>query len=692
MRSSLLLLLIAASAGAQSDTIPPPRRGDTAYLAPTVVTVLRTTIELSRAPFAVGVADRDQIQRGKPGLALDEALAGIAGVQVDNRFNYALGERISIRGLGARAQFGVRGVRVLLDGIPMTLADGQTTLNNVDVASVARAEVIRGPASAQHGNAAGGVIQLESDRGDDVTSRPVGGELRNLMGDDGLWRHQLALRARSAKRAVAISGSRLSFGGYRDWNDARNDHVNFRLGQDFTAGAFALLGNWVGYDAHNPGALPRDSAALKPEMAWPANKNTFRTGEEGRQGQLGATWRQRIRFLDLDVSAHGLRRHVDNPIPQRIVVIDRDAGGGRLALSGAPTVLGRQARMSAGTETQLQWDTRENFVNTNGARGAVALDQLERVRNSAVFAQADIDISRRLLLMVGARHDRIRFDVTDRLVSPTNPDDSGERAMSATSPSIGLTLSAASHLDIYSNYSTSFETPTTSELANQESGAGGMNPSLDPQRTRSTEVGINGRVRLRNVVGSYQVAAYRARVRDALIPFEIVTAPGRQFFRNAGSTKHQGVETAASLVLPANLSVRASYTYTDALFERYSVTTGTTTVTYDGNQVPGVARNRADAMLSFQPARLFIDFETRASSAIPVNDANTERSGSYVIHSLRAGLRDLRLGEVQFGPHVGVLNLFDRAHNTSVVINAFGGRFYEPGPPRSMYAGLNARF
>lgn len=264
--------------------------------------------------------------------------------------------------------------------------------------------------------------------------------------------------------------------------------------------------------------------------------------------------------------------------------------------------------------------------------------------------------------------------------------------MSATSPSAGLTWSATSQLDVYSNYSTSFETPTTSELANQESGAGGMNGSLDPQRTRSIEVGINGRVRLPNVVGSYQVAAYQARVRDALIPFEVATAPGRQYFRNAGSTKHRGVETAASLVLPSRFSLRASYTYTDALFERYAVTTGTTTTTYDGNQVPGVARNRADATLSIQPERLFVDFETRASSAIPVNDANTERSASYVIHSLRAGLRDVQVGAVRFAPHVGVLNLFDRAYNTSVVINAFGGRYYEPGPPRSVYAGLNAKF
>src|ERR1700741_2608732 len=179
-------LFVASQAAAQADTT----RRDTTFLAPTIVTVTRTPLDASRAPMAVGVTTREQIQRGKPGFALDEALAGIPGVQVDNRFNYALGERISIRGFGARAQFGVRGVRVLLDGIPMTLADGQTSLNNADVATVARAEVIRGPASALHGNAGGGVIQLETDRLG-VAQRNPGGSLRSDYGEHGLLRTQV---------------------------------------------------------------------------------------------------------------------------------------------------------------------------------------------------------------------------------------------------------------------------------------------------------------------------------------------------------------------------------------------------------------------------------------------------------------------------------------------------------------------
>ena len=205
-------------------------------------------------------------------------------------------------------------------------------------------------------------------------------------------------------------------------------------------------------------------------------------------------------------------------------------------------------------------------------------------------------------------------------------------------------------------------------------------------------MGANGRVGVAGVLGSSQLALYDARVRDALIPFEVPAAPGRQFFRNAGSTKHRGVEAATSLVLPRALFLRAAYTYTDAHFEHYAVTTGGSTTVYDDREVPGVARNRADATLGFQPRRFFLEWETRAVSAIAVNDANSERAPSYVIHNIRGGLRELRVGAVDIAPHVGLMNVFDRLYITSVVINAFGGRYYEPGPPRSVYGGFAARF
>lgn len=687
LKGATLVLLPLALAAQQDSTV----RRDTAVLAPTVVTVTRTPLALERAPFAVGVTRRDEIQRGKPGFALDEALAGIAGVQVDNRFNWAQGERISIRGFGARAQFGVRGVRVLLDGIPMTLADGQTSLNNIDVSTVARAEVIRGPASALHGNAAGGVIQLESDVARNITTRPLGGELRVTGGDHGLRRGQTTVAGVAGASAYAVSASRLRFDGYRQWNESRNDHLTARVNRARERGDIAVVANYVDFDARSPGGLSAALLAANRDTAF-ANNLRFQTGERGRQGQLGVTWVERLRVATLNVAAHGLRRSLDNPIPQRIVVIDRAAGGLRASLDGA---LGR-VRLSAGGELQLQRDDRRNFVNLDGARGADTLDQLERVTNLAAFAQTSIDPAPQLLVMAGARVDRIRFSADDRLVGGGNPDDSGERTMNAVSPSVGVTWTAGRLLDVYANVSSSFETPTTSELANQASGAGGLNPALEPQRTRSAELGLNGRVRLGPLVGTYQLAMYDARVRDALIAFEVASVPGRQYFRNAGSTTHRGAELAAAVAGPAHVTIRSAFALTDARYDRYAVGSGASTIVYDGNRVPGVAANRFDGRVSYEPGRVFVDVDARASSSIPVDDANANRSPAYVIWGVRTGLQGWRagLGEraPEISPHVGVMNLFDVEYNSSVVVNAFGGRYYEPGPPRSVYGGVSVRF
>jgi len=684
LRGAIPVLLVSAGLGAQQDTI----RRDTALLAPTVVTVTRTPLDAARSGLAIGVALRDEIQRGKPGIALDEALAGIPGVQVDNRFNYAQGERISIRGFGARAQFGVRGVRVLLDGIPMTLADGQTSLNNVDVSSLARAEVIRGPASALHGNAAGGVIALHSDDGDDLAADRLGGEARLSTGDHGLFRGQASVGSIRDSHRFAVTLSRMRFDGYRQWNDARNDHATVRLTRWNRQRDLSFVANVVDFDAKSPGGLSTTLLAANRDTAF-ANNLRFRTGERGRQVQAGATWSEAYAVGTLAVSAHALVRSLDNPIPQRIVVIDRGAGGARVSFD---RVAFGPARMSIGAEVQAQRDDRRNYVNLDGARGADTLDQLERVLATAAFAQAAVDLAPRLLLMLGARIDRIGFSAADRLVSAGNPDDSGERAMSAVSPSAGITWSPSVRVDLYANVATSFETPTTSELANRESGAGGFNPDLEPQHTRSAEAGVNGRVLAGGIAGTYQLSAYRARVRDALIPFEVASVPGRQYFRNAGSTTHRGVEAGVTLALPRSLSLRTAYTHTDARFDRYAVSTGGTPVVYDGRRVPGVASNRLVATLSVQPRSFFADVEARASSSIPVDDANANRSPAWVVWGARAGLRDVRAAGVTLSPHVGVMNALDAEYNSSVVVNAFGGRFFEPGPPRSLYGGATLRF
>ena len=662
-------------------------RRDTAVLAPTIVTVTRSPAPLAGAPFAIAVAGTDDIRRGRSGLALDDALAGIAGVQVDNRFNYALGERISVRGIGARAQFGVRGVRVLLDGIPMTLADGQTTLNNVDVSQLGGAEVIRGPASMLHGNAAGGVIQLVSERGADITGRPLGGALRVTAGSHGLLRTTATVAGNRPGQDFAVTVSRLRFEGFRQWSDARNDHATVRFARPLAGGSASLVASVVDYDGKNPGALSHVLLAANRDTVSPSNFNN-RTGEQGTQAQVGGAWERPVRGANVSLSAHGLQRAIDNPIPGTIVVIDRRAGGARLAVDGGGG--GRPVRLAAGAELQLQDDDRRNFANSGGTRGAAALDQRERVANASVFTTGTASLGERISLLGGARWDRIAFRASDRLVTATNGDDSGERTMSTISPSLGVAVHATRRTHLFANVSTAFETPTLSELSNQESGAGGLNPDLEPQRALSTEVGARGSVRTGFALGTWELSLYSARVRDALIPYQ--NSAGRTYYRNAAATANRGVEAATRLVLPAGMGLRAAFTHTDARFDDYAVTGTTGTTTFDGLRVPGVAANRFEGTVSAERGPAFAEIDARVYSSVPVNDANTDRARGYTVWGARLGLRELRAAGARVTPTFAVQNAFDRDYITAVTVNGFGARYFEPGPGRTFNAGISLNY
>ncbi|HEU0079723.1 MAG TPA: TonB-dependent receptor, partial [Longimicrobiaceae bacterium] len=278
------LLLAPALAAAQT---PPPDTLPEVRLDTLAVRVLRSPLPLLRAPYAVSVATEDELRRARPGLALDEALGGIPGVQVSNRYNYAVGERISVRGFGARAQFGVRGVRVLVDGIPATLPDGQTTLNHVDPGALGRAEVVRGPASALYGNAAGGVVQLTTAP---PPPGPFGVESRAVAGGDGLLRAQASVGGTRGGWTYRAGGTRLSYGGFREHSRADNTLRHAQAARRGARGELRLTLSAVGDDALNPGSLSDSLLRVDRTRAFARNR-VQRTGEEGRQGQVGFSWR-----------------------------------------------------------------------------------------------------------------------------------------------------------------------------------------------------------------------------------------------------------------------------------------------------------------------------------------------------------------------------------------------------------------
>jgi iron complex outermembrane recepter protein len=378
--------LPADSAGRDSSRADSARRAPTA-LAPVRVTALGGSLSPARVPYAVTLVIPADAARLRAPLALDDALRGVPGLAVDNRYNIALGERITIRGFGARTQFGVRGVHVDVDGVPATMPDGQTTLSHVDPASIASSEVLRGPASSLYGNAAGGVVRLTT-----LSPLQLGNDIR--LSSSIAERGTVTTRGSVSGVAAGWGGearvSSLDYRGFRVHSNARDLRGGGQLVHTGARDTLRLTLATVDYDADNPGGLTDSASVAAPHTASATNLR-YRTGEKGSHRQAGIGWRRSLAGWSLDASGWGLSRHLVNPIPLRIIDLNRRAAGARLAIEHGAD----DARFSfgAGIEHGSQWDDRRSFASQDGVRGTIALDQDERVASDGAFARAALALT-----------------------------------------------------------------------------------------------------------------------------------------------------------------------------------------------------------------------------------------------------------------------------------------------------------
>ena len=662
---------------------------DTSRLAPIAVSATRSGVARDDVPAATATVDRAAIARGRATLGLDESLGLVPGVLVANRYNFSLDQRISIRGFGARSAFAVRGITVLLDGIPQTLPDGQGQLTNVELGEADRIDVLRGSASALFGNAAGGVISIWSNP---VPPQTVSERVSVATGApsaalDRAWSKWLSTtRWRVGHGVAQITASRLVYDGERQHSMADLRNLNAHLALPVGA-AWTLNGLLdVGDDprADNPGSLTAAEMAANPDSADAIYQST-RAGKSVRQYQGGVTIQRAFaNGGEGSLTLFALNRQLQNPQTFAYIDLGRHAYGARGSVSLPADLGGLRQTLTAGFDAQAQRDDRANFGNQNGAAVPPAsLDQLERVTSVGPFVQSALPLGARTVLTLGARYDHLRFQVHDRLVTATNPDDSGNRLMSATSGSAGLTVRAADAATLYGNVSSSFETPTTTELANRPDTAGGFNPTLDPQTATNYELGVRGRMADRL---TYSLAAYQVAVRGELIAYEEPSSPGRSFYRNAGRSRHRGLEVGAGVALAPGYSLDANYTASDFRYTRYVV--GSRVL--DGLRVPGIPPHWLDVVLHARPAAVrggCADVELRHSAGYPVDDTLNVTTDPWTTVDVRLGWDGI-VGGTAVHPYVGVANLFDRRYVSSVVINVARNRYFEPAPGRTLSFGL----
>jgi iron complex outermembrane receptor protein len=657
------------------------------------VRVTRMREDRTRLPLAIGVLDGAAIRRAQLTTGLDESLSRLPGVVVLNRYNYSLDQRISLRGAGSRANFGLRGVKVLLDGVPQTLPDGQSQLTNLELGLIERVEVLTGSSGALYGNASGGVLAFSTG----MPRSPLGVRLRATGGAFGTFKWSSAVEGVAGRASGLMAVSSLRTDGFRQHGKAEVHQwfgkLDLTLSERSTLGIRASAAHAP--HAENPGALTLAEYQTRRDSA--AGTSILRGADKDvRQQQLSI----RYRWLDgagaeAELMVFGLRRDLANPLaapPPAPALptegtynrIDRAAGGARLS---GTLPIGRAAappRLTLGVDIQAMRDDRRNERSDAGApTGVVLTDQRETVLEVGPFLQAHWPLSGRLDLLGAARFDRLRFRVADRFLTD-GIDNSGERVMESVSGSLGLSLTPSRGVTVYANTATSFESPTTTELVNQANGTAGFNTDLGPQRTHSVELGSRG------ILGAgldYSVAVFTSRIRDAII--QAREQDGRAFFRNAGTVKNRGIEAGLGAAPRSWLRLRGAWTFADYRFAEYRIPNGAVTDTLDDNRLAGVPRHFFRATATVLAGRWTFEADQTTAGEMFADDRNTQRVEGWGagVTSVRASAR-VTTGRVLLEPFAALNNLFDRRYVGSVNINGAFGRVLEPAPGRNGYLGV----
>lgn len=668
--AALCCFCLASQAQAQNDD----------SLDEIVVTATRLEASVRDVARSISVVGKDRIQLGTQQLGLDEALAAVPGLYMQNRYNFAQDLRISLRGFGARSSFGIRGVKVLVDGIPETLPDGQAGVDSIDIGSAQSIEVLRGPASSLYGNAAGGVIAVSSELG--ATEPYMEGRLAG--GEFGYSQLQLKSAGQFGSADYLFNVSRMELDGYRDHSDTRGAMVNSRLavplaGDDKLSFSLNLTDQPQADDA---GGINAAQAASNPASARDLNVQ-FNSGEALSQQRFGIVYERSRPAGKLSLRNYYAWRDFENSLPFTsggAVDLERFFYGIGVQYSVGES-LPDGLQLTVGVDYDRQDDDRKRFDNLNGVNGPLVFDQNEQVESAGIFLQGQYEFSNAWSVLAGLRYDEVSYDVSDSYL--VDGDDSGKLSFDELSPSLALNYRMDAGV-LFASFSTSFETATTTELANPDA-SGGFNTALNPQTANNFEVGY------KRSSGNlyYELALFTIDLEDELTPFELAAFPGRTFYANAGASSRDGLEAALSWENDQGLRVDASYTWSDFKFDSFVDENAND---FSGRRLPGLPRQFGYLGLSYLGESGFSGtLESIYSGDLYADNGNSVKVSSYVVSNLRVA-REFERGKWLIRPYAGINNLFDENYNSNIRINAFGGRYFEPAPPRNFYAGVVVNF
>ncbi len=700
MKSRLLLLVTAALATqAQAQQ----------RVEPVVVTATRSATNPFDVPASVDVVDSETLTSGQLQVNLSETLARIPGINVQNRSNYAQDLQISSRGYGARASFGVRGIKVLIDGIPASAPDGAGQVATFALSSAERVEVLRGPFSALYGNASGGVIQL-------ITEAPpkkatIGASLA-ATSFDGL-RYGIRGGTSFGSGGVAIDASRFETDGFRPQSAARRDVLNAKTEWKAGAHSFGLLLTSLNMpDSQDALGLTRAQLEANPDQTASV-ATQYNTRKTTRQSQLGGTWRwvateathvnavlysgtrDVLQFQSIASAAQGSPTH-----PGGVIDLDRSFMGGDVRVNHTIDLSGSRLQLTAGLSRDQQDETRKGFQNFTGTgasqvlgvQGALRRDEDNTLVANDLFAQADWQ-SDFVNAFLGVRYSKLTMRSDDRYIVAGNPNDSGQLKFDATTPVIGASFKLSPALRVYASAGRGFETPTFNEAAYRAGGQTGLNFDLKSATSRNYEAGV----KWRNGRGaSATLALFRSQTNDEIAP--LTNSGGRSVFRNVGRTSREGFEATFAMPIANAVDLYASANVIDAKYRDAFLACGAPPCTTPniavatGAKIPGVPKQQAFLELRARPlSNVTTSFELQHQGKVFANDTNTEFAKAATLVNLAATYA-IPTASVDWKLAARVDNVGNRRDAATVIVNEANGRFFEPRPPRTWMLSLDGRW
>ncbi len=640
----------------------------------------------TETPFSISSLTSRQLTFGQKGMSLGESMRSVPGLFIMNDENFAQDIRLSIRGFGSRSAFGIRGIKLFVDGFPQTTADGQSQVDNINLSFIQSAEIIRGSSSSIYGNASGGVIQLFTE------PYPKQRQIKSSIsiGDFGYRNIQSSIGDGANAQKYMLKVSSKSYDGYRDNSEMNSFNINmkslFELNQNST---LSIHYNYLDSPLSNdPGSLNKEQAEENRRSARIQNID-YQSGEKVLQHRLGASYKLKIsNSSKLNILSFYTKRIFSNKLPFENggqVDLKRSYWGLTAKYIIDNYFLKNPLSTTIGVDFSDQSDRRKRYNNIKGIRGSRVFDQLESFINKAFYFQQSYLLNDKINVIWGSRWDDDKIESVDYYLFDGLG--SGFTNLKNTSPFIGITYLINNKSSIFANFSNHYETPTLNELSNDPDSAsiGGFNTRLTPQVSNSFEIGLKGYVRDDLF---YEFSLYRSKIDNEITSFELESSPGKTYYRNVGETQKEGIEVSLSTNLRNNIRADFAYTYSQFEFSNYIKNNQD----LNGNRLPGLPQNLFNTDIYYiNPKGYFMVMGFSRYSNIYLNDSNDQTTNPYSVLNLRLG-NEFQIFGSRLKIHIGVNNVLNENYYSNLRVNAWGGRFYEPAPLANFYFGAEVIF